>query len=330
MNISDIAKMAGVSRAAVSRYLNQGYVSQEKREQIQAVIEQTGYVPSASAKALRTKKSRLIGVIAPKISSESISHIVDGLSSELKGQGYHMLLGNTQNDASQELEFMKVFINNNVDGLILIATEMTGEHIEMIESLSIPIVLIGQRLSGQYCIYHDDYHAARELADTFFRSGIRNPSYIGVKEEDKAVGQERKRAFLDSAAQFGISVLPAQMVKGAFSYEAGYQGMKALWNRNPSTDGVFCVTDTIAAGAMGYLKELGIQLPKQVSVVGMGDSNLSRVISPQLTTVHYYYTESGVKAAKILLDLLENREVQDREVILGYQVIPRKSLCIRQ
>lgn len=326
MNISDIAKMAGVSRAAVSRYFNQGYVSQEKRERIQKVIEQTGYVPSASAKALRTRKSNLIGVIVPKISSESVSKIVDGLGSELKERGYHMLLGSTDNDASQELEFIKVFVNNDVDGLVLIATELTKAHREMIDELPIPIVLIGQRLEGSYCVYHDDYHAARDLADCFFRSGVRRPCYIGVTEEDRAVGGARRSAFLDAAAKFQVPVSPEQEIRGAFTYQNGYEGMRKLLEQNPDTDGVFCVTDTIASGAMGYLREQGISVPDRMAVVGMGDSNLSRAVSPRLTTVRYFYQESGVKAAGILLELLEKKEPAAKEEILGYQIVRRESL----
>lgn len=104
MNINEIAKLANVSRATVSRYFNDGYVSAEKREQIRRVIEETGYKPSAQAQMLRTKKTKQIGVIIPKINSESISGMVSGISKELKQAGFWLLLANTENQEREEVE----------------------------------------------------------------------------------------------------------------------------------------------------------------------------------------------------------------------------------
>ena len=98
MNINEIAELAGVSRATVSRYFNDGYVSAQKREMIQRVIEETGYKPSAQAQMLRTKKTRQVGVIIPKINSESISRMVAGISMELKADGFWLLLADTENE----------------------------------------------------------------------------------------------------------------------------------------------------------------------------------------------------------------------------------------
>lgn len=128
MNINEIAKLAGVSRATVSRYLNNGYVSDEKKERIQEVIDRTGYKPSTQAQTLRTKKTRLIGVILPKINSDSISRMVAGISVVLKEAGYQLLLANTENREKEELEYLRLFSENHVDGIILIATIITREH----------------------------------------------------------------------------------------------------------------------------------------------------------------------------------------------------------
>ena len=98
MTITEIAEMAGVSVSAVSRYLNDGYISEEKRRKIKAVIDKTGYKPSKQAQILRTKKSKVVGVILPKISSESIARVADGISSVLSEKGYQMLLASTENN----------------------------------------------------------------------------------------------------------------------------------------------------------------------------------------------------------------------------------------
>lgn len=111
MTIAEIAKLAGVSRAAVSRYLNNGYISEEKKQKIKKVIEQTGYRPSLQAQTLRTKKSKLIGIVLPKINSETISRIVAGISQVLSEKGFQILLANTENNVQKELEYLLSLIH---------------------------------------------------------------------------------------------------------------------------------------------------------------------------------------------------------------------------
>ena len=128
MTIKEIARLAGVSSAAVSRYLNGGYVSEEKKEQIKKVIEETGYQPSAQARILRTKRACLVGVVVPKINSESISRVTAGIEQVVFRRGYQMRLARTDNQPAKEITYLKLFVNYPVGGIGLIATGITGEH----------------------------------------------------------------------------------------------------------------------------------------------------------------------------------------------------------
>lgn len=129
MTIKEIAQMAGVSSAAVSRYLNGGYVSDEKKEQIKKVIDATGYQPSAQARMLRTKRACLVGVVVPKINSESISRVTAGIEQVLSSRGYQMLLASTDNDPHKEISYLKLFESYPVDGIILTGTEIGRAHV---------------------------------------------------------------------------------------------------------------------------------------------------------------------------------------------------------
>ena len=160
MNINEIARLAGVSRATVSRYLNNGYVSSEKKEVIRRVIQETGYQPSSQAQTLRTKKTSLIGVILPKINSDTISREVTGISDILTRRGYQLILANTNNDVEEELKYLSLFKERQVDGVVFIATMFTRKHKQMLKDYKVPIVLLGQHLDGYPCIYQDDYKAA--------------------------------------------------------------------------------------------------------------------------------------------------------------------------
>ena len=176
MTIKEIAQLAQVSSAAVSRYMNGGYVSEEKKERIRAVIEETGYRPSVQARTLRTKRACLIGVIVPKINSESISRITEGIGQILAKSGYQMLLTITNNNSSKELEYVDLFEAYPVDGIILVGTVLTRAHKKKLKECKVPIVVIGQYTKETSCVYHDDYGAAKALASIRPSASTRRPS----------------------------------------------------------------------------------------------------------------------------------------------------------
>ncbi len=171
MTIKEIAQLAGVSSAAVSRYFHGGSLSQPKREAIQAAIEQTGYRPDAAAQSLRTKSTDYIGFIVPKISSDAVSRVTAGVTQELSDKGYLCLLANTDNDPQQELTYLELFQSRCVAGILLMATVLTPRHQEMLRQCTVPVVVIGQRSQNVPCVYHDDFNAARELMDLSYSAG---------------------------------------------------------------------------------------------------------------------------------------------------------------
>ena len=180
MTISEIANLAGVSKACVSRYLNHGYVSEEKKQRIQKIIDETGYVPSRQAQVLRTGKSRQIGVILPKINSESISAMVAGITSVLNRNGFSMLLANTENNVDKELEYLELFQQGQVEGVIFFATMQTPKHRALLQNYPIPVVALSQKLDDLSCVYHNESEAARDITRVLLESGKKNLGYIGV------------------------------------------------------------------------------------------------------------------------------------------------------
>lgn len=321
MNIAEIAKMAGVSRAAVSRYFNDGYISEQKREQIRKVVEETGYRPSMQAQTLRTKKTKMIGVIVPKIASASIGRVVEGILSVLNERGYQMLLAVTQNDPKKELEYLSAFCEKQVDGVILVATVLTPEHKRMLKSGTVPVVIVGQYLAGHSCVFHDDYHASYDLTRLLLSKGRKKLGYIGATEQDRAVGAERYRGFWDAVSEAGLGELAQNYVTAAFSVSSGYEKAGELLKMCDDLDGLICATDTMAAGVMQYLNEQGRKVPEQILVAGQGDSEMAKVTSPPLISVHYAYEKSGEIAVQMLMELLEHTEGAVKEVKLGYHLV---------
>ncbi len=325
MNINEIAKMAGVSRATVSRYLNHGYVSEDKRASIQAVIDATGYQPSAQAQTMRTKKTQVIGVIIPKINSDSISRTVAGISTVLAKSGYQILLANTDNHEEEELKYLSVFQKNRVDGILLLGTIFTKEHYLALERLEIPVVIVGQNIPQYSCVYYDDYHAARDLALKLLPHA-NVPGYLGVTQSDIAVGLQRYKGFLDAVKELNLSFHSDCYQEAAFTIASGEEQAKCLFERHPEIDTLLCATDRIAIGALSYLESIGRCVPEDVQLAGIGDSQISSICRPKLTTVHYYYKTSGEEAARLLLHMLDTKNVVRRELKMGYTIVLRDSV----
>ena len=302
MTIAEIAQRAGVSKTAVSRYLNSGYISQEKKEKIRAVIEETGYIPSRQAQNLRRGTSRMIGVILPKIDSESISRIVAGISQVLEEKGFQLLLANTENNIEREISYLEYFKNDQVDGILFIATILTRRHKEAIVGSRVPIVMIGQKADYVSCVYHDDFAAARELTELLVRTGRRQIGMLSVTQRDLAAGAARLQGFTEALREHGMQAMPER-----------------------ETDAILCATDSIAVGAMQYLREQGKAVPGEVALAGVGHNRLSGIITPRLTTAHYYYKTSGVEAAKVLLQILDSDLDMHKQIQLGYRIVEQET-----
>lgn len=330
MNIIEIAKLAGVSKSTVSRYLNDGYVSYENRLKIQEVIESTGYTPSRQAKNLRTKKTNLIGVIIPKISTETASRVVEGISNVVCKYGYDILIANTNLSVDKEIEYLNIFKNDQVDGIIFMATKLTEKHLKIMDSIEFPIVIVAQKSENYHCVYYDDYTAAKDMVKLLLNSGHREIAFMGVTEEDISVGFERKRGYVDALSEYGISYKEEFIKKGDFSMDSGYKLAAELMNQKEKPKAIFAVSDSIAIGAMQYLTDMGYKIPGDISICSIGDSKLSRVVTPKLTTAHYFYKTSGEKSAEIMMNLLNKKSGSFKKNIekikLGYRLEIRNSV----
>lgn len=326
MDINDIAKLAGVSRATVSRYLNDGYVSKEKRERIARVIDETGYVPSQQAKSLRTGRSNTVGIVIPKINSHSVSRMVAGMTDEFTHAGYQVLLANTDNDERLELEYLTLFTESNrVDGVILIATVITPAHRRHVKALKVPVVIVGQQAKAASCVYHDERMVMHDVTSVVLDGGARRPCYLGVTNADLAAGKDRKLGFLDACAEHGVRPPASACIEGEFSCDSGYLDCEQMLSAHPELDALVCATDEIALGALTCLREYGRRVPEDVQVTGLGNSELAVISYPPLTSVHYYYRTTGTEAARMLVEAIEGTNAPLRQLKMGYEVHKRST-----
>jgi LacI family sucrose operon transcriptional repressor len=326
MKIKDIAKLAGVSPAMVSRVMNDsGYVKAEKKEAVLKVIKEMNYQPNEIAKSLKNQKSRMIGVIVPKISTETASRVVDGVTKIAKQHQYQILIANTNLNTEEEISYLNFLSNKSVDGIIMMATQITPKHLEVIQQLKLPIVMLGQEVEGVTSIVHDDYLAAYEMTEYLIKNDHKEIAFIGVDEKDKAVGQVRKKAYLDCLKKYQMDADESLIAIGDFEIETAYEKMiQILQVKKPTA--VMAVTDHLAIGAMHALQDKGLRVPQDVSVVGMGDIKLAQYLNPPLTTIHYGFKTSGEMAASALLDLMNGEETKVKKIVTDFELKERKSV----
>lgn len=328
MTIKEVARIAGVSSAAVSRYLNGGSISAEKSERVRKAIQKTGYRPNPMAQTMRTGRLRQVGVIVPRIYSDSVSQITAGAAQTLFAQGYMTLLGCTDHSPETELDYLLMMQENQVSGIILMGTVLSDRIAEAIRDSRVPVVITGQNFDGFPCVFHEDFKAVYELAGLLIGRGRRRIVMIGAPPEDIAAGLNRRRgaeqALLD--AGLGAAGLPYEV--STFDAKGGRAAMERLLAEHPDLDGVICATDTMAMGAVCALREAGRQIPDDVSVVGIGDSWADSISVPPLTTAHFFFRECGEEAARLLLELIAAGPdgQEPRQTRLRYMIVERGSV----
>ena len=324
MTIKEIARLAEVSTSTVSRVLNDsGYVKQEVRERVEKIIDDTGYLPSDTAKDLKKKNTKLIGVIIPKLSSRTIGLVAEGITKVLDENGYSSILANTGLDFKKEIEFIKIFKQKRVDGIIFVATNIAEEHVKLLKKMKIPTVFIGQDSSSHdfSCIIHNDYGATVEMTNYLVKNGHRKIGFIGVDEIDRAVGYQRRRGYEDALKEYGIDADRNLISIGNFEISSVDASMRKLMKEKPTA--ILAVTDNLAVGAINYLLKNGYRVPEDVSVVGEGDSGIAEIYNPGLTTIKYQYLESGEESARVLMRILKTDKSE--KIVMNYRLVERES-----
>lgn len=322
LTMQDIADMSGVTKSTVSRYFNGGYVKDETREKIKGIIEKYHYEPNAFAQSLKAKSSRIIGVIAPCLDSTVTSRTMMAIDEYLRKENYMSLVMNTDHDEKLELKYMESLWRMNVDGIILIATQVSNAHCTLVKKMDLPFVFVGQKYEDGISILYDDYRAGRKIGELVASKGHRDVVYIGVHESDQAVGVDRKNGILTGLKRSGVTQI--EQLYADFNFDAAYEKTKILLKKR-TPDMIICATDKLALGAYKAIQEKGLMIPDEISLVGFGGYEISSLLTPKLTTVRYDSDTAGYIAAETMAKLLKKEPVPNVQIV-GYEVLEGDSI----
>ena len=323
LTIVDIAKMAGVGTTTVSRYFNGGNLKKETRERIKEIVDKYNYTPNTFAKALKSIDSKIIGVIVPCLHSYISGNTLKYLDKELKENNYETLIMNTNFDENKQLEYIKKLARMNVDGIILLPTTMSKAYESTIKSIDVPVVMLGQEGEYTYSVEYNDFNAARDLTNYVLASGHKKIAYLGVGEDDIAVGYYRKLGVLRALEKYNLE--PENILITNFGMEEGYEIVKENIEKLKEDSCLICATDNLAYGAIKALEEEGLNVGEDYSVAAFGDYTSSALLKSPLTTIKFDLKDAAKQTVEMLLNVIKKEETA-MKLLIGYELKTRDSV----
>lgn len=316
VTIADIAREAGVAKSTVSRYFNGGYVRQETRDRIKEVVDRTSFEPSAAAQNLKLKKTRIIGVVAPTMNSRTTGRLIESLDRTLHERGYSCIVMTTDHKPEREIASVEYLRSLRVDGILLIATTISEDHQKLQKTSKIPFLVMGQNFTDGTSIIYNDYEAGKTVGQYASEMGHHDIIYIGVSEVDEAVGRIRKKGVMDGLSEHS-EVMNIMMEETTFSYEETRELVKDVLNFHVP-DLFICSTDQMALAAWKEVREKGLRVPEDVSIIGFGGYETSELLSPSMTTIRFENEQAGQICASTLISMIEEQPVAPLQT-LGFR-----------
>ncbi|MFI1728293.1 LacI family DNA-binding transcriptional regulator [Streptomyces acidicola] len=299
--IRDVAERAGVSKSLVSLVLRgSDQVRPEKREAVLAAVEELGYRPNAAARSLSERRTRTVGVLLNDMRNPWFVELLDGLGSRLHDSGLHMLLADGRLNRRLGEDLTHTFTDLRVDGLVAVGTLPPSAALHTAAG-QIPTVVAGARepvLPRVDIVAGDDEHGARLATEHLIGLGHRRIAHIAGQG---VVGELRRRSFEAVMREHGLSDT-AIVEQGDLTEEGGYRAAVRLLSAAGRPTAVFAFNDIAGVGALSAAEELGLQVPRDLSLVGYDNTYLSRLRHLWLTTVDNASHDVGRRAAQRLLD----------------------------
>ncbi len=333
-NIKDVARLAGVSIATVS-HVTRGtkFVSEPLRKRVYDAIEALGYEVNPVASGLKSKNTRVIGIVLSNLNSVFFPPVVRGIEDVVSKRGYRLTFCNTDFSDTREREVVRMLRGSWIDGIILdsVADFKNTEYVRFLARLGgpkkrIPVVSLERKVDRApiLSVRIDNYEGSRLAVRHLVACGCRRLVHI-AGPAFCSMANDRLCGFKDQVQQAGLTVGPKAIAKGDFSPERGYAAMQQLLHDNPDLDGVLSANDQMAIGALKVLAEQGRRVPDNVKIVGFDNIFVSSLVEPPLTTIDVPRYEMGRAAAELLLERLADPKARLQDVLLPIHLVVRRS-----
>lgn len=300
--ILDVAARAGVSAATVSRALTRPRsVKQNKRERVSEAVSALGYVRDGAARALVSGTTNAIGAVVPTLDNAIFSRAIQALQSRLSDVGYRLVVASHEYSAATELAAARSLLEHGIDALVLVGIDHAPDLWELVNDVTIPLVLTWSLTEGYDCVGFDNRRAGRLAAEHLLELGHKRFGMISgvLNHNDRAAA--RIAGVRDALADSHLSLPDWRISQQPFTLSGGRAGMAALFSLDTPPTAVIGGNDLLAAGALFEAQSRGLHVPKNLSIVGIDNLELSEHLTPALTTVHLPTAELGRKTADLVL-----------------------------
>jgi len=310
INIKDVAKMAGVSTATVSRVLGHfPGVRDKTRKKVLKAVSQLNYEINAVARNLRQKKTNSIGIIVGNVLSQFYSVIAKSVEDTANKFGYHTILCNGDENPEKELNYLKVLKSNRVDGIILIPTGKNSEYVQRLINSRTKVVLLDRLIEGVDCdaVLVDNTNGAYKAVKHLIDQGYRK---IGIVDGylDRTTGAERLRGYLQAIEEAGIAKDDSLIKIGDFKKESGRKLTKELLEQSNRPEAIFIANIDMSMGALIAIKKAGIAIPNDIGIVCFDDSDWASILEPSITVIRQPVYQLGSTVAELLIKKIENNQ----------------------
>ncbi len=332
ITLDNIADLVGVSRTTISRVLtgqSKKYrISERTTELVQKTARQLGYVPDQLARALRTKRTNTMGLVIPDISNPFFSTIARNIEIQARKVGSSIILADSQEDTQLEIDSIRLLQSRKVDGLLICPVGEERSHLARIVDSGLPMVIIDRYFPELKCAYvvSDNYRGALEAVEYFFSMNHRSIGYIQGRLRT-SVNNDRIRGYRDAHANQGLTVDESLIVGDSFGKRNGYIGAKILLAKKTRPTAIFAASNLISLGAMTAIREEGLSIPEDISIISFDDQPYSEYLATPMTTVVQQTSETGEIAFRLLQAQINQIGSQSTEgIVLPTELVYRKSV----
>lgn len=328
VTLTDVAVMAGVSAITVSRVINHpDKVSESLRMQVQKAIDTLGYIPNQHASSLASSRSRVIGVAIPSLSNVVFTDVLRGIYEVMDKAGYKVLMVDTHYSPLEEEKMIRTLLSQSPEGLIITGGDQTNACQSFLHNAHIPIVQIMELLSDAIDMNVGFSHAQAgyDVATHLLNQGYERIGFIGARMDPRV--QQRMQGYklaLEQAGKYEKNYIATTPEPS--SIRVGGELFKSVVaSTNGTLDAIFCANDDLALGALFEAQRMNINVPQDLAICGFNDTEAAAYVNPSLTSVSVGRYEMGVKAAEMIISVLEEQPIESKQVDMGYTIHERAS-----